>query len=100
MFTVGAGTTIATISELRSNAKQTLAASKTQPVVVIVDGQPAGALISMEKFAELQELEENARIARLAARRLERVRSGEDQLLEHDDFWAAARARAVTAPRR
>lgn len=93
MFEIDMPTTVATISELRKNAKQTVAASQERPVVVLVDGRPAAALISMEQLQTLQELEENERLARIAARRLVKVQTGEDTLLEHDDFWAAVEAR-------
>lgn len=93
MFTIDTPTTLTTISELRKNAKQTVAASQERPVVLLVDGQPVAALISMEQLRTLQELEENERLARVAARRLQKVRAGEDPLLEHDDFWAAVEAR-------
>ncbi len=93
MFTVDVPTTIASIGELRSNAKRTLEAAQETPVVVLVDGRPVGVIISMEEFAVFQESKESARLARVAGRRLERVRDGEDHLMEHDDFWSAARAR-------
>lgn len=96
MFTVDAGTTITTISELRTKAKQTLAASHDRPVVVLVDGQPAAVVISMEEYGRLQEFKENAQIARVAARRLERVRQGEDVLLDHDAFWDAVAERKAS----
>jgi PHD/YefM family antitoxin component YafN of YafNO toxin-antitoxin module len=93
MFEVDSPTTFASISELRDNAKQTLAASRERPVVVLVDGRPAGALISMEQLHELQEYHENERIARLAARRLAAIRAGSDTLIEHDEFWSKVDAR-------
>jgi PHD/YefM family antitoxin component YafN of YafNO toxin-antitoxin module len=96
MFTVEAGTTIATISELRTQTRQTLAASQERPVVVLVDGQPAGAMISMADYQRLEEYRENEQLARLAARRLESVRAGQDTLMEHDDFWAAVDARKAS----
>lgn len=97
MFTVEAGTTIATISELRTHTKKTLAASQERPVVVLVDGQPAGAMISMEEYQRLQEYRENEQIAWVAARRLESVRAGQDTLMDHDDFWAAVDARRAAS---
>ncbi len=99
MFTVEAGAAVATISELRTHAKQTFEASREQPVVVLVDGQPVGAVVSMEMFALIQEARENRRLASRGAARLDRVRSGTDALMPHDEFWAAAKSRVEGQPR-
>lgn len=99
MFTLEADTTIATISELRTKAKDALEASRTRPVVILIDGKPAGAVVSMEMLELVQEARENRQLARIGAARLKRVETGEDALMDHEEFWAEAEARLAQPAR-
>lgn len=95
MFTVEAGTTVVTISELRRATKQTVEAThEGLPVVVIADGKPVGALVDMDSLNELLDIREAARLAAVAQQRMDRLESGEARLLEHGEFWSAAKANA------
>ncbi|MGH2361940.1 MAG: hypothetical protein ACRDGM_15550 [bacterium] len=93
MFKVGGASQVATISELKKQTKKTLAASKDAPVYVLSDGKPVAAVVSLETVDLANEALENRRLGRIAARRLESIRSGKEELLDEGEFWAAVKKR-------
>lgn len=96
MFTVAGPTAIiATVSELKTKTKETVGASQRGPVYLVRDGQPVAGLINMEMMAVLEEALEDRRMARVAGARLQAIRSGEETLLEEDEFWAEVDARGA-----
>lgn len=97
MFAIsGPQAVIATVSELKAKTKETLDAARQSPVYLVRDGQPVAGIISMEMMAVLEEALEDRRLARIAAARLDSIRSGEDTLLEEDEFWDAVEARSTS----
>lgn len=97
MFTVGAGSRITTISELKKDTKKTLEASRDAPVYVLKDGKPVAAVVSIEMVEMVNEARENLRLARIATRRLEAIEAGEDKLMDETAFWAAVEKRRPAA---
>jgi Phd_YefM. len=100
MFKVGADSQVTTISDLRKDTKKTLAASREAPVYVLKDGKPVAALVSIELLEMVNEARENRRLAQIAARRLDAIGSGEDELMDEAAFWAAVKKRRPTARKR
>jgi len=97
MFTVGAESRVTTISELKKNTKKTLEASQEAPVYVLKGGKPVAAVVSMEMVEMVNEAREDRRLARIAARRLEAIESGEEGVLDEAAFWAAVKKRRPAA---
>ncbi len=97
MFTVGADVRVTTISELKKDTKKTLEASRDGPVYVLRDGKPVAAVVSIEMVEMVNEARENRRLARIAARRLEAIESGEDKVLDEGAFWVAVERRRRAA---
>lgn len=97
MFTVGGGSRVTTISELKKDTKKTLEASQEAPVYVLKDGKPVAAVVSIEMVEMVNEARENRRLARIAARRLEAIEAGDDELMDEAAFWAAVKKRRPAA---
>jgi prevent-host-death family protein len=97
MFSVRGPAVIATVSELKAKTKESLGAASRGPVYVVRDGQPVAGIVSIEMMAVLEEALEDRRLAGIAAKRMNSIRSGEDTLLEEGEFWNAVEARQ-TAP--
>lgn len=68
------------------------ALAREHRVYVTKDGQPIGGIVSVAMMAVLEETLEDRRMAQVAGRRLKSVRSGDDDLLEADEFFAQADA--------
>lgn len=85
-----AGIGMATMSDLKTHAKQTLAATRDARIYVLNDGKPVAGLVSLEHMGMLEELLEDRALARVAMQRQAAIESGEDMLLDEDDFFAAA----------
>lgn len=97
MFTVGAESQVTTISELKKDTKRTLEASREAPVYVLKGGKPVAAVVSMEMVELLNEAREDRRLAKIAARRLEAIESGEEGVLDEAAFWATVEKRRPAA---
>ncbi|MEN9509105.1 MAG: hypothetical protein RLZZ621_1668 [Gemmatimonadota bacterium] len=85
-----AGVGIATMGDLKTNAKQTVAATKDARIYLLSDGKPVAGLINLSLMALLEEMLEDEGLARLVAARREAVESGDDQLVGSDEFFASA----------
>ena len=81
---------MATMSDLKTQAKQTLAATKDARIYVLNDGKPVAGLVSLELMGILEEVLEDRALAHVAMQRHAAIESGEDTLLEEDEFFAAA----------
>ena len=85
-----AGVGIATMGDLKTNARKTVAATKDARIYLLSDGKPVAGLISLRLMALLEELLEDEASAAVAMERHAAVESGDDTLLEADAFFAAA----------
>ena len=81
---------MATMSDLKTQAKQTLAATKDARIYLLNDGKPVAGLVSLELMGILEEVLEDRALAHVAMQRHAAIESGEDMLLEEDEFFAAA----------
>lgn len=98
-----AGIGIATMSDLKTHAKQTLAATKDARIYVLNDGKPIAGLVSLELMAMIEEFIEDRALAQVAMERHAAIEAGDDALLEEDEFFAAADlhfAKRAAAPRK
>jgi len=93
------GAAVATTTEVKRDIPGAFALAKEHRVYVTKDGQPIGGIVSVAMMAVLEETLENRRMAQVAGRRLKRIRSGDDDLLEADDFFAQADAIMAARPR-
>ena len=93
------GAAVATTTEVKRDIPGTFALAKERRVYVTKDGQPIGGIVSVAMMAVLEETLEDRRMAQVAGRRLKRIRSGEDDLLEADDFFAQSDAIMAARPR-
>lgn len=85
-----AGIGMASMSDLKSNAKQTLAATKDARIYVLNDGKPVAGLVSLEVMAMIEEFIEDRALTQVAMERHAAIEAGDDALLEEDAFFAAA----------
>jgi PHD/YefM family antitoxin component YafN of YafNO toxin-antitoxin module len=92
MFETRGSAAFATMSELKSRAKQTIEKAQERPVYLLRDGQPVGGIVSMEMLELLLDVLEDRYISDLAQERLQSLRDGTDAQLDEDEFWARADA--------
>lgn len=86
----GSNAAVATTTEVRRNLKDVLAQARTARVYVTNDGELVGGIISAEMMGLLDEVLADREMALQAEHRLAAIRSGEDALLDEDEFWARA----------
>lgn len=98
MFETRGSAAFATMSELKNHAKQTIEKAQERPVYLLRDGEPVGAIVSIEMLEMLQDVLEDRYIADVARKRLQSLRDATDDLLDEDEFWA--RADAIMAQRK
>lgn len=98
MFKTRGSAVFATMSDLKTRAKQTIEKAQEKPVYLLRNGEPIGGIVSLEMLELLQEVLEERYIQDAAERRLQAIREGEDELLDEDVFWA--RADSVMAARK
>lgn len=85
-----AGIGMASMSDLKTHAKQTLAATKDARIYVLNDGKPIAGLVSLDLMAMLEELIEDRALAQVAMERHAAVEAGTEELLDEAEFFAAA----------
>lgn len=85
-----AGVGIATMGDLKTNAKQTVAATKDARIYLLSDGKPVAGLINLKLMALLEELLEDEEIAKTVSARLAAVETGADALMDAEAFFSAA----------
>jgi prevent-host-death family protein len=86
----GSNAAVATTTEVRRNLKDVLEQARTARVYVTNDGELVGGIVSAEMMELLDEILADRELARVAEQRLAAIRSGEDTLLDEDEFWARA----------
>ncbi len=100
MFVINApGAAVVTTSEAKRDIPGTFKVAENHRVYVTKDGQPIGGMVSMAMMGLLEEALADRQMTTVASRRLDAIREGSDQLLEADDFFAAADA-SIAARRR
>lgn len=87
-----AGIGMATMSDLKTQAKQTLAAAQDARIYVLNDGKPVAGIVSLEIMSLVEDLLEDQALAKVAQERVTAVESGSEALLDEDDFFAQADA--------
>jgi hypothetical protein len=97
MFETRGSAAIATMSDLKARARETVERAQRKPVYLLRDGHPIGGVVNMEMMELLYDVLEERYITNIAAARLDAIRSGDDDLLDEDEFWA--RADAIMADR-
>jgi PHD/YefM family antitoxin component YafN of YafNO toxin-antitoxin module len=90
MFETRGAAAFATMGDLKNRLRETIEKAKERPVYLLRDGEPVGGLVSMQMMEILQEALEDLYIADVARKRLEAVRTGKEELLDEDEFWAEA----------
>jgi prevent-host-death family protein len=93
MFEVKGSAAVATVSELRRDVGRTVEAAHQAPVYLTSDGKPVAAMVSVELLDEIFGLLEDVDDARVAAARLERLRTARSTLLGEEEFWAKVEQR-------
>jgi hypothetical protein len=81
---------VATITEVRENLRETFETAQNKVVYVVSNNQKLGAVIGarhLELLEQALEREEDARMLAIAKARLERLKQDEAGLLDEDDFW-------------
>jgi PHD/YefM family antitoxin component YafN of YafNO toxin-antitoxin module len=86
----GSNAAVATTTEVRRNLKDVLEQAQTARVYVTNDGQLVGGIVSAEMMELLDEILADREMTRVAEQRLAAIRSGEDKLLDEDEFWTRA----------
>lgn len=86
----GSNAAVATTTEVRRNLKDVLEQAKTARVYVTNDGELVGGIVSAEMMELLDEVLSDQEMTRVAERRLTAIRSGEQKLLDEDEFWSRA----------
>lgn len=86
----GSNAAVATTTEVRRNLKDVLEQARTSRVYVTNDGELVGGIVSAEMMELLDEILADREITRVAEQRLGAIRSGEDTLLDEDEFWTRA----------
>jgi PHD/YefM family antitoxin component YafN of YafNO toxin-antitoxin module len=86
----GSNAAVATTTEVRRNLRDVLEQAKTSRVYVTNDGELVGGIVSAEMMELLDEVLSDREMTRVAEHRLTAIRSGEDRLLDEDEFWARA----------
>jgi prevent-host-death family protein len=86
----GSNAAVATTTEVRRNLKDVLEQARTSRVYVTNDGELVGGIVSAEMMELLDEVLADREMARVAGQRLEAIHSGQDTLLDEDDFWTRA----------
>lgn len=86
----GSNAAVATTTEVRRNLKDVLEQARTSRVYVTNDGELVGGIVSAEMMELLDEVLADREMARVAEQRLEAIHSGQDTLLDEDDFWTRA----------
>lgn len=86
----GSNAAVATTTEVRRNLKDVLEQARTSRVYVTNDGELVGGIVSAEMMELLDEVLSDREMARVAEQRLAAARSGEDTLLDEDEFWTRA----------
>jgi PHD/YefM family antitoxin component YafN of YafNO toxin-antitoxin module len=92
MFETRGSATIATMSDLKNQGRQIVDTASRRPVHLLRDGQHVGTVISPEATSFLMDALEERYLANSARERLAAIRSGEEELISDDDFWAQADA--------
>jgi hypothetical protein len=92
MFETRGSSTIATVSELKNQSRRIVDSAARKPVHLIRDGNHVGTVISPEAAEFLAEALEERFVADVARDRLAAIRSGEEELIAEEDFWAEADA--------
>jgi prevent-host-death family protein len=86
----GSNAAVATTTEVRRNLKDVLEQAQTARVYVTNDGELVGGIVSAEMMELLDEILADREMSRVAEQRLSAIRSGEDKLLDEDEFWTRA----------
>jgi prevent-host-death family protein len=86
----GSNAAVATTTEVRRNLRDVLEQARTSRVYVTNDGELVGGIVSAEMMELLDEVLADREMAGVAAQRLEAIHSGQDTLLDEDDFWTRA----------
>jgi prevent-host-death family protein len=86
----GSNAAVATTTEVRRNLKDVLEQARSARVYVTNDGELVGGIVSAEMMELLDEILADREMTRVAERRLTAIQSGEDTLLDEDEFWARA----------
>lgn len=86
----GSNAAVATTTEVRRNLKDVLEQARTARVYVTNDGELVGGIVSAEMMEFLDEILSDREMALVAEQRLAAIRSGEDTLLDEDEFWTRA----------
>jgi prevent-host-death family protein len=84
----GSNAAVATTTEVRRNLKDVLEQAKTARVYITNDGELVGGIVSADMMELLDEVLADRELARVAERRLKAIRSGEQKLLDEDEFWS------------
>lgn len=92
MFETTGSATIATVSELKNQSRKIMDSASRKPVHLLRDGEHVGTIISPEAATFLAEALEDRYVADVAHNRLAAIRSGEEELIPEEDFWAQADA--------
>jgi PHD/YefM family antitoxin component YafN of YafNO toxin-antitoxin module len=86
----GSNAAVATTTEVRRNLKDILEQAKTARVYITNDGELVGGIVGADMMELLDEILADRELTRVAERRLEAIRSGEQKLLDEDEFWSRA----------
>ncbi len=86
----GSNAAVATTTEVRRNLKDVLEQAKTARVYITNDGELVGGIVGADMMELLDEILADREMVRVAERRLEAIRSGEQKLLDEDEFWSHA----------
>jgi prevent-host-death family protein len=86
----GSNAAVATTTEVRRNLKDVLEQARTARVYVTNDGELVGGIVSAEMMELLDEILSDREMTRVAEKRLTAIRSGEDTLVDEDEFWTRA----------
>lgn len=84
------GAAVLTTTEVKKDLPGTFKVAQDHRVYVTKDGQPIGGIVSMAMMEFLEAMLVERQMVHIAERRLEAIRSGDDELLEADDFFAQA----------
>lgn len=86
----GSNAAVATTTEVRRNLKDILEQAKTARVYITSDGELVGGIVGADMMELLDEILADRELTRVAERRLKAIRSGEQKLLDEDEFWSRA----------
>jgi len=94
------GAAVVTTTEVKRDIPGAFKVAEERRVYVTKDGQPIGGLVSMAMMELLEEALADRQIGAVAARRLEAIRAGDDDLIDADEFFTQADAVLAARPRR